>query len=93
VPSNGHSYRDQCAPACPTRRRTPSAQLRIPLLGLGVGLGDRLLSILKAELQLFLRQTLRLRTELHTVELQQQMLLSFEPFQQPIAFRRQRIAL
>jgi hypothetical protein len=33
--------------ACPTLRHMPPTQLRIPLFGLGVSLGDRLLGILE----------------------------------------------
>jgi hypothetical protein len=49
------------------------AQLGILLLRLRVCFGDRLLKGFQAQLQLFLRQTLRAGAEMHPPELQQQM--------------------
>jgi hypothetical protein len=61
-------------------------QLRIPLLGLGTGLGDRRLEVGKAEFQLLLRKPLGLPAELHPPQLQQERA-------QPVVLRLERITL
>jgi hypothetical protein len=63
----------QCATTGAPLGRIVLVQFGIPLLRLGVGFGDRLLSRFEAQLQLFLGQLLRLRTELHPRQLQQKM--------------------
>jgi hypothetical protein len=62
------------------------AQRRVALLGLRLLLGNRLLEVLKTELQLLIGQTLGLAAELQALQLQQQMM-------QPLILRLQRIAV
>ena len=65
--------RRQCAAAGAPPGGIVLAQLGIALLRLRVFFGDRLLEGFQAQLQLFLRQTLRAGAEMHASELQQQM--------------------
>ena len=65
--------RRQCAAAGTPLGGIVLAQLGIPLLRLRVFFGDRLLEGFQAQLQLFLRQTLRAGAEMQASELQQQM--------------------
>lgn len=83
----------QCASAGTPLCGIVLAQLGIPLLRLGICLGDRLLDRLEAQLQLFLRQTLRARAKMHPSELQQQMTQPVILCQQGVALRDRRIAL
>ena len=61
-------------------------QRRIALLRLGLALGDGLLEVLQAELQLLLGQALGPGAELHALELEQQV-------PQPVVLRGQRVPL
>ena len=63
----------QRAAARPPLGRIVFAQFGIALFRLSVLLGDRLLESFQAQLQLFLRQTLRAGAEMRASELQQQM--------------------
>jgi hypothetical protein len=65
--------RRQCAAAGTPLGGIVLAQPWIALLRLGLGFGDRLLDRFEAQLQLFLRQTLRAGAEMQASELQQQM--------------------
>ncbi len=78
--------RGQRAPARPALGRALALQGGIALLAFRLALGDRLLEVLQAELQLRLGQALGPGAELHALEPQQQM-------PQPVVPARQRIPL
>ena len=83
----------QCASAGTTPGGIVAAQLGIALLRLRVFFGDRLLKGFQAQLQLFLRQTLGARAEMHASELQQQVTQPVILCQQNVPLGDRRIAL
>ena len=83
----------QCASAGTPPGGIVAAQLGIALLRLRVFFGDRLLEGFQAQLQLFLRQTLGARAEMHASELQQQMTQPVILCQQDVPLGDRRIAL
>ena len=83
----------QCATAGTPLGGIVQAPLGIPLLRLRVFFGDRLLEGFQAQLQLFLRQTLRAGTEMHASQLQQQMAQPVILCQEGVSFGDRRIAL
>ena len=91
------SIRGRCAGSAPRLARRLAAlsrrQLGISLLRLRVFFGDRLLEGFQAQLQLFLRQTLRAGAEMHASQLQQQMTQPVILCQQNVPLRDRRIAL
>ena len=81
----------QCTTARAARGGIVQAPLGIPLLRLGICFGDCLLDRFEAQLQLFLRQTLRPGAEMHPSQLQQQMTQPVILCQQDVPLRDRRI--
>ena len=85
--------RRQRAAARTALRHAPLPQFGIALLRFGRAFGNRLLEVLKPQLQLILRQAFGLAAELPALELQQEVVQSFVPLQQGVAFGGQRVML
>ena len=85
--------RRQRAAARPALGRTRLAQRRVALLDLCLALRDSPFELLQAQLQLIVRQPLRLAAELQAFEPQQQVVQPLVLLHQGVAFRRQRSAL
>jgi hypothetical protein len=81
----------QCAAIGPALGGIGFLLLGIALFCFGIVAGDGLLEVFQAELQLRLRQALRLGTELHALEFQQQMANPVVLLGQGITFADQRI--